>query len=97
MESQFWRDVPISHASYEGTSEVVNVIIESDTPLNVKAHAHDISKFAPELAESSVSNQISRYSFATSLIEDDIEHETVDSSVITSSGPSESPGLITVL
>jgi len=25
------------------------------------------------------------------LIEDDIEHETVDSSVITSSGPSESP------
>ena len=41
--------------------------------------------------ESSVSSQISRYSFVTHLIDDEIDHETVDSSVITSSGPSESP------
>ena len=41
--------------------------------------------------ESSVSSQISRYSFVTPLIDDEIDHETVDSSVITSSGPSESP------
>ena len=38
-----------------------------------------------------MSSQISRYLFATSLIEYDIEHETVDSSVVTSSGSSESP------
>ena len=37
-----------------------------------------------------MSSQISRYSFATSLIEYNIEHETVDSSVVTSSGLSES-------
>ena len=43
-----------------------------------------------ELAESSISSQIFRYSFATLLIEDDIEHETTDSSTITSSEPSES-------
>ena len=41
--------------------------------------------------ESSVFNQISRYSFATPVIDDEIDHEIVDSSVITSSGPSESP------
>jgi len=45
----------------------------------------------PELAKSSVSSQISRYSFVTPLIEDDIEHKTDDSSVVTSSVPSESP------
>ena len=31
------------------------------------------------------------YSFATPLIEDDIKHETINSSVVTSSVPSESP------
>ena len=41
-----------------------------------------LCEFAPELAESSVSSQISRYSFVTPLIEDDIEHETVDLNVI---------------
>ena len=45
----------------------------------------------PELAESSVFSQISRYSFATHLIKYDIEHETVDSSVVISSRPSEYP------
>jgi len=39
----------------------------------------------------SVSSQISRYSFATSLIEDEIDHETVDSSVVIYSWPSEFP------
>ena len=77
-------DTPITdegHASYEGNSEVVDAIVESGTPLNVNAHAHDISESASELAESCVSSRISRYSFTTLLIEDDIEHETVDSSV----------------
>ena len=78
------------HASYEGTSELVDAIVESDTSLDVDAYAHDISESAPELAESSVSSQISRYSFATPLINDDIEHETVDSSVVTSNRPFES-------
>jgi len=87
-------DTPIideGHASYEGTSEVVNVIVESSTLLDVDAHAHDISEFAPELAESSVSSQIFRYSFARPLIENDIEHERVESSVVISSGSSEFP------
>jgi len=47
------------HASYEGTSEVVNVIVESDTPLDVDANAHEISEYVPELAIHSVSSQIS--------------------------------------
>ena len=56
-------DTPIidkGHASYEGTSEVVNVIIESGTPLTVDAHVHDNSDSTLELVESSVSSQISR-------------------------------------
>ena len=60
------------HASYEGISEVVNAIVESITPLDVDAHAYDISESALELAESSVSSQIFRYLFVTPLIEDDI-------------------------
>ena len=45
----------------------------------------------PELAESSVSSQISSYSFVTLLIEDDIKHEILDSSIVTCGGPYESP------
>ena len=70
------------HTSYEDTSEVVDAIVESGTPLDIDAYAHDIIEFAPELAKSSVSNQISRYSFATPLIENNIEHETVDFNVL---------------
>jgi len=65
----------------------VYVIVESGTPLTVDAHVHDTNDIAPELIEFS---QISRYSFVTLLIEDEIDHETVNSSVVTSSGPSES-------
>ena len=75
----------------EGTSEAVLAVIESSTPLNVDAHAHDISESAPEFAEFNVCSQISRYSFVKPLIEDDIEHETIDSSIFTSNGPFESP------
>ena len=77
-------DTPIfdeSHASYEGTSEVVDAIVESGTPLTVDAHVHDTRDSAPELMKSSVSSQISRYLFAI-LIEDEIDHVTVDSSVV---------------
>ena len=35
------------------------MIVEADTPLTIDAHIHDTSDFAPELVESSVSNQIS--------------------------------------
>ena len=35
------------HASYEDTSEIVNAIIESGTPLDVDAHAQDISESVP--------------------------------------------------
>jgi len=45
----------------------------------------------PEIVESSVSSQISKYSFATPLIEDEIDHEIVDSSVITFSRSFKSP------
>ena len=69
----------------------MDVKVESDTPLTVDAHIHDTSDFASELVEFSVSNQNSKYSFATPLIEDEIDHETIDSSVITLIRPSESP------
>ena len=58
------------HTSYEGTSEVVNVLVDSRTPLIVDAHVPDTSDSASELVESSVSSQISKYSFASPLIED---------------------------
>jgi len=79
------------YTSYEGTSEVVDVIIGSGTPLTIDAQVYDNSDFAFELVEFSVSSQIFRYSFATPLIEDEIDYNTVDSSVITFGGPSESP------
>ena len=66
----------------------MDVIVESGTPLTVDTHVHDTNDIAPELIEFS---QISRYSFVTLLIEDEIDHETVDSSIITSSEPSQSP------
>ena len=69
----------------------MDVIVESDTPLTIDAHVHDTSDSASELVKSSVSCQISRYSFTTLLIEDEINHETVDSSVVISSWLSESP------
>jgi len=79
------------YASYDGASEVVNVLVDFDTPLNVDTHAHDISESVPELEEFSVYSQIFRYLIVTPLIEDDIEHEIVNSSIVTFSGPSESP------
>ena len=77
----------MSHAYYEDTSEIADVIIESGTPLAVDAHVHHTSDSAPKLVEFSVSDQISRYLFVTLLIKD----ERVDSNVITSREPSESP------
>jgi len=48
------------HASYESTSEVVDVIIKFSTPLTVDVHVHDTSDSTPKLVESSVSSQIHR-------------------------------------
>ena len=67
------------------------MIVESGAPLTVDAHVHNTSDIVPKLVESSVSSQIYRYSFDTPLIENEIDNETIDSSVETSSGPSESP------
>jgi len=75
--------------------EVVNAIVESGPFIDVDAYAHN--EFPPELAVSSVYNEISRYLFAIFLIKDDIEHETVDFNVVTSNEPSEPLVLITVL
>ena len=63
----------------------MDVIVESGTPLTIDAYVHDTNDAAPNLMEFSVSSQISRYSFVTLLIEDEIDHETVDSSIVTSS------------
>ena len=79
------------HASYKGTSEVVDAMVKSSIPLTVNTHVHDTSNSAPGLVDSSVSNQIYRYSFVTPLIEDKIKHEIIDSSIITSSRPSGFP------
>jgi len=52
-------DTPIvdeGHASYEGTSEIVDVIVESGTPLTVDTHVHDTNNVAHELVEYSVSS-----------------------------------------
>ena len=50
----------------------MNAIVESGTPLTVDAHVHDTSDSASELVESNVSSQISKYSFATPLIENEM-------------------------
>ena len=43
----------------------MNVIVECGTPLTVDTHVHDTNDVASELVESSISSQISRYSFHT--------------------------------
>jgi len=63
----------------------VDVIVESGITLTVDDHIHDTSDFARELVESSVSSQFFRYSFVTPLIENGIDHETVDPTIVTSS------------
>ena len=63
----------------------MNAIV--DSPLTIDVHVHGTSDSASKLVESSVSIQISWYSFVTSLIED----KTVDSSIVTSSRLSEFP------
>jgi len=56
----------------------VDVIVEFSTTLNIDTHIHDTSDSVPELVEFSGSSQISKYSFVTPLIEDEIDHERVD-------------------
>jgi len=73
------------HAPYEGTTEIVNAIVESGTPLIVEL------MFMILVILSSVSSKFLGIYFATFLIEDEIDHETIDSSVVTSSESSESP------
>ena len=45
-------------------------MVESGTSLNISAHVHDNNDTISELVESSISSQISRYSFSTRVIED---------------------------
>ena len=85
------------YASYKSTSEVMDAIVESGTLLTVNVHVRNTSDIAPELVEFSVSSQIFRYLFVTPLIEDEIKHEIVDFSIVTSSGPSEPFVLIMAL
>ena len=75
----------------------MDAMVESGITLTVDDHIHDTSDFALELVEFSVSSQIFRYSFVTPLIENGIDHETVDPSIITSSEPSSSLVLIVIL
>jgi len=45
-------DTPIlneGHASYEGTGEIVNVIVKVWYTSNIDAHVHDTNDVAPEL------------------------------------------------
>ena len=79
----------------------MDVIVELGTPLTVDAHVHNTNDIVLKLVESRVSSQISRYSFFTPLIEDEIDHETNDSSIIISSGssspmPSEFPLMLII-
>jgi len=59
-------------------------------PDDIYIHENDTNDYEHVLVKSSVSMQIARYSLATPMIEDMIEHETVATSVIASSEPSES-------
>ena len=80
------------HVSSEGTSDVVDVLMESSTLiLDIYIHEDDTSNFEHVLLDSRMHVQVARYSLATPMIEDGIEHETVATSIVTSSKPLESP------
>ena len=81
------------HVSSEGTSDVVDVLMESSTLIldDIYIHEEDTSDFEHVLVESRMHVQVARHSLATAMIEDGIEHETVATSIVTSSKPLESP------
>ena len=81
------------HVSSEGTSDVVDALMESSTPIShdIYVHEDDTSDSKHVLVDSSMLVQVARYSLATLMIEDEIEHKTVATSIITSSKSLRSP------
>jgi len=71
----------------------MDVLVKSITLIldDVYVHEDNISDFEYDLVEPSITIHIARNSLATPMIEDMIEHKTVDTSVFTSSKLSESP------
>ena len=72
------------HVSSKGTSDFVDALVKSGThiPNNIYVPEDDTSDSEHVLIESSMPVQIARYSLATSMREDEIEHETVTTSVV---------------
>jgi len=81
------------HVSSEGTSDVVDALMESSTPIShdIYVHEDDTNDSKHVLVDSSMLVQVARNSLATPIMEDEIEYETVATSVITFNKSSESP------
>jgi len=81
----------MTHVHEESISDVQDALIESNTliPDNIDVSEDDNCDFEHVLVESSMSVHVARYSHAITMIEDGIKHKTVDTSIITSSNPSD--------
>jgi len=68
-------------------SVVEDMLVDSSTPILNEVHvsSEDTSDFEYVLVESSIHVHVARYSLARPMIEDEIEYETVATSVVTSS------------
>ena len=85
---------PILDETYvhkESISDIQDILDKSITPIpdGIDVSKDDTSDFEHVLVESSMSVQVVGYSLVIPMIEDRIEHETFDTSVVTSSKPYE--------
>jgi len=79
------------HVYKESISGVQDALLKSSTPIldDTDVSEDDTSDSKHILVESNMPVQVARYSLVIPVIEDGIEHEIVDTSVVLSSKPSE--------
>ena len=79
------------HVNEENISDVQDALVESSSPIcyDIDVSEDNTSDLEHVLVESSMPVQIARYSLVIPMIEIGIEHETDDTSINTSSNPSE--------
>jgi len=82
------------HIHEESISDVQDTLAESSTHIldDINVSENDTSDLEHAIMESSMPIQVTRYSLVILMIEVEIEHVTVDTSIVTSSKPSEFSG-----
>jgi len=78
------------HVHEENINDIQDILVESSSPIpdDINVLEDDTSGLEHVLVESCMHLHVARYSLVRPMIEVGIEHETVDTSIVTSSKPS---------